>query len=104
MDKSFKKDQEDERHTGTTDKHGPLIRSPPGSWSEPHRKPKMGRKETLAYKPLLDCGSEGPERKIRKGIGRRVDKRTLSSNNNNDLPQFRKKVRTEEKVMPSTNR
>ncbi|GFV77165.1 uncharacterized protein TNCV_7171 [Trichonephila clavipes] len=24
-------------------------------------------------------------------------------NNNNDLPQFRKKVRTEEKVMPSTS-
>ncbi|GFT39753.1 uncharacterized protein TNCV_4869331 [Trichonephila clavipes] len=37
---SFKKDQ-GERHTGTTDKRRPLIRSPPGSWSEPNRKLKM---------------------------------------------------------------
>ncbi|GFV73062.1 uncharacterized protein TNCV_3398391 [Trichonephila clavipes] len=63
----------------------------------------MGRKETLAYTRSLDSGSGEPERKIRKGIGRKVDKRTLSSNNNNDLPQFRKNVRTEETVMPSTS-
>ncbi|GFX92729.1 uncharacterized protein TNCV_3180331 [Trichonephila clavipes] len=42
-------------------------------------------------------------RKIRKGIGHRVKKRTLSSNNNNDLPQFRKEIRTEEIVMLSTS-
>ncbi|GFU09198.1 uncharacterized protein TNCV_1122151 [Trichonephila clavipes] len=98
----FKKDQ-GERHTGTTDKRGPLIRSPPGSWSEPNRKLKMGRKETLADKRSLDSRSGGPERKIKKGIGHRFAKRTLSSNNTNDLPQFKKKVRTEETVMPSTS-
>ncbi|GFY23715.1 uncharacterized protein TNCV_1629971 [Trichonephila clavipes] len=62
---SFKKDQ-GERHTGTTDKRGPLIRSTPGFWSEPNRKLKMGRKETLSYQRSLDSGSGGPERNIRK--------------------------------------
>ncbi|GFV67770.1 hypothetical protein TNCV_4624501 [Trichonephila clavipes] len=53
-------------------KHNNLViwksgeRSPPGSWSEPNRKLKMGRKETLAYKRSLDSGSGGPERKVRK--------------------------------------
>ncbi|GFW94210.1 uncharacterized protein TNCV_1979501 [Trichonephila clavipes] len=73
--------------------------SPPGSWSEPNRKLKMGMKETRS----LDSGSGRPERKIKKGIGHRVAKRTSSSNNTNDLPRFRKKVRTEETVMPSTS-
>ncbi|GFU12488.1 retrovirus-related Pol polyprotein from transposon 17.6 [Trichonephila clavipes] len=61
------------------------------------------KKETVEYKRSLDSGSGGPERKIRKSIGDRGDKRTLSLNNTNDLPQFRKKVRTKETVMPSTN-
>ncbi|GFU84574.1 uncharacterized protein TNCV_1526261 [Trichonephila clavipes] len=59
--------------------------------------------ETLAYKRSFKSGSGGPERKIRKGLGHRVDKRTLSLNISNDLPQFRKKVRTEETVMSSTS-
>ncbi|GFY00992.1 hypothetical protein TNCV_1363981 [Trichonephila clavipes] len=74
---SFKKYQ-GERHRGTTDKRGPLIRSLPGSWSEPDRELKIGRKGTLAYKRSLDSGYGGPERKIRKGIGHRFDKRTVS--------------------------
>ncbi|GFV33179.1 uncharacterized protein TNCV_970331 [Trichonephila clavipes] len=56
----FKKDQ-DERHTGTTFKHGPLVRPPPGSCSEPNRKVKMGRKETVACKRSLNSGSGRPE-------------------------------------------
>ncbi|GFW02887.1 uncharacterized protein TNCV_3732861 [Trichonephila clavipes] len=75
------------------------MRSLPGSWSEQSRKLKMGRKGTLAYHRALESGSGGPGRKIRRGIGSRVDKRT---NNNNDLPQFRKKVRSEKTVLPST--
>ncbi|GFU76800.1 uncharacterized protein TNCV_4519571 [Trichonephila clavipes] len=46
---SFQKDR-GEMHTGTTDKRGPLVRSPLGSWSEPNRKLKMSRKETLGKK------------------------------------------------------
>ncbi|GFU84554.1 uncharacterized protein TNCV_3238631 [Trichonephila clavipes] len=67
------------------------------------KKVKIGRMETLAYKRSFKSGSGGPERKIRKGLGHRVDKRTLSLNISNDLPQFRKKVRTEERVMSSTS-
>ncbi|GFU24958.1 uncharacterized protein TNCV_340031 [Trichonephila clavipes] len=59
--------------------------------------------ETVEYKRSLDSGSGGPEKKIRKSIGDRGDKRTLSLNNTHDLPQFRKKVRTKETVMPSTS-
>ncbi|GFW06577.1 uncharacterized protein TNCV_2189101 [Trichonephila clavipes] len=55
------------------------------------------------YKRSFDSGSGGQERKIGKSIGCRVDKRTLSSNSNKDLPQFRKRVRTEETVRPSTS-
>ncbi|GFX67876.1 uncharacterized protein TNCV_207201 [Trichonephila clavipes] len=46
---SFKKDQ-GERHTGTADKRGPLIRSTPSSWRQINTRTKMWRKETLAYK------------------------------------------------------
>ncbi|GFU89372.1 retrovirus-related Pol polyprotein from transposon 17.6 [Trichonephila clavipes] len=45
----FKTDQGG-RHTGKTDKRGPLIRSPPGSWSDPSRKIKMRRKENVRKK------------------------------------------------------
>ncbi|GFV55630.1 uncharacterized protein TNCV_1821171 [Trichonephila clavipes] len=83
--------------------YGRKKRSPPGSWSVPNRKLKIGRKETLACKRSLDSGYGGPERKIRKSTGHRVDNRTLSSNNTNDLLQLRKKVRTEETVMQRTS-
>ncbi|GFW02151.1 uncharacterized protein TNCV_4144171 [Trichonephila clavipes] len=63
----------------------------------------MDRKESLAYERSLNSGSGGPEKKIKKGIGHRVHKRTLSSSNTNDLLHFRKKVRTKETVMPSTS-
>ncbi|GFT07318.1 uncharacterized protein TNCV_1417211 [Trichonephila clavipes] len=100
---SFKKDQS-ERHTGKTDKRGPLIRSPPSSWSEPSRKLKMSRKETIGCKRSRESGSGGPERKIQKGSEHRVSKRVLSSNyKTNDLPKFRKRGQTEETVMPSTS-
>ncbi|GFX49665.1 uncharacterized protein TNCV_1637031 [Trichonephila clavipes] len=56
-----------ERHKDKTDKRGPLIKSHPGSCSEPSRKFKMSRKETLAYKRSLHSGSGEPERKQRKG-------------------------------------
>ncbi|GFX06336.1 uncharacterized protein TNCV_505551 [Trichonephila clavipes] len=68
----FKKDQ-GERHTGTASNR----RSPPGSWSEPNRKDKKDRKETLTYKISFKYGSGGPERK--------------------------KRFRTEETMMPSTS-
>ncbi|GFT98784.1 uncharacterized protein TNCV_3792251 [Trichonephila clavipes] len=63
----------------------------------------MSRKKTIGYKRSRESGYGGPERKLKKGIGHRIDKRTLSSNYTNDLPQFRNKVRTEETVMPSTS-
>ncbi|GFW15562.1 uncharacterized protein TNCV_4657021 [Trichonephila clavipes] len=102
-DVQIKKDQ-GERHTGKTDKHGPLISSPPGSWFEPSRKIKRRKKETIGYKRSCQSGSGGPERKIQKGSEHRVAKRALSSNyTNNDLPKFRKRGRTEETVMTSTS-
>ncbi|GFW46545.1 uncharacterized protein TNCV_1936151 [Trichonephila clavipes] len=97
----LKNDQE--RHTSIASNRRPLVRPPPGSWSEPNRKVKRGRKETLAYKRSFKCGSGGPERKNRKGTGHKVDKRTLSLNNSNDLTQFRKIFRTEETIMSSTS-
>ncbi|GFW52067.1 retrovirus-related Pol polyprotein from transposon 297 [Trichonephila clavipes] len=92
-----------ERHTGKTHKRGPLIRSPPNSWSEPSRKIKRRRKETIGYKRTRESGSGGPDRKIQNCSEHRIPKRALSSNyNTNDLPKFRKRRRTEETVMPST--
>ncbi|GFT17653.1 retrovirus-related Pol polyprotein from transposon 412 [Trichonephila clavipes] len=99
---SFKKDQ-DERHTGKTDKRGPLIRSPPGSWSEPNRKLKRGRKETLLYKGSFDSGSGGPERKQRKEQKHQGEKRQLTLSSNNELQCPRKRYRGDEIVIPSTS-
>ncbi|GFW54012.1 uncharacterized protein TNCV_3828201 [Trichonephila clavipes] len=82
---------------------GPLIRSPPSSWSETSIKIKRSKNESIGYKRSRESGSGGPERKIKKGLEHRVDKRGLSSNYNNDLPKFRKKGRTEETVIPSTS-
>ncbi|GFV12053.1 uncharacterized protein TNCV_669841 [Trichonephila clavipes] len=80
---SFFKIDQGERHTGKTDKCGPLIRSP-HSWSEPSRKLKRRRKENIGYKRSRESGSGGPERKIKKDLDHRVAKRALSSNYNND--------------------
>ncbi|GFY79735.1 hypothetical protein TNIN_393451 [Trichonephila inaurata madagascariensis] len=41
--------------------------------------------------------------KYRKGTGHKVDKRTLTLTNSNDLHHFRKKFLTEETMMPSTS-
>ncbi|GFX19578.1 uncharacterized protein TNCV_2074861 [Trichonephila clavipes] len=76
---------------------------PPGCWSEPNRKVKKGRRETLAYKRSFKSGFGGPERKNRRGTGHKVDKTTLSLTSNNDLSQFRKRFWTEETMMPSTS-
>ncbi|GFY49482.1 hypothetical protein TNIN_232871 [Trichonephila inaurata madagascariensis] len=48
-------------------------------------------------------GSGRPERKYRKCTGHKVDKRTLTLTNSNDVPQFRKRFQTEETMMPSTS-
>ncbi|GFX35366.1 uncharacterized protein TNCV_101731 [Trichonephila clavipes] len=49
--------------------------------------------------------SGGPERKVQKGSGHRVNKRALSSNyrTNHNLTKFRKKSRREETVTPTTS-
>ncbi|GFY12402.1 uncharacterized protein TNCV_1798241 [Trichonephila clavipes] len=51
--RGLKKDQ-GERHTSTSSNRRPPVRSSTGSCTEPNRKVKMGRKETLAYKRSLD--------------------------------------------------
>ncbi|GFW66522.1 uncharacterized protein TNCV_3840611 [Trichonephila clavipes] len=58
------------RKKGSDVKHeleGKGLRSSPGSWTEPCRKLKMSRKETIGYKRSRDSGSARPERKQRKG-------------------------------------
>ncbi|GFV65720.1 hypothetical protein TNCV_4153561 [Trichonephila clavipes] len=60
----LKKDQ-GERHTSIASNRKPLVRPPPGSWSESNRKVKKDRKETLVYKRCFKSGSGGPERKNR---------------------------------------
>ncbi|GFW21934.1 uncharacterized protein TNCV_4822171 [Trichonephila clavipes] len=81
---SFKKDQ-GEKHTDKTDKRGPLMRSPPGSWTEPRRKFKISKKETLGCKRSRDSGSGGPKRKQRKGQKNQVEKRQLTVTNYSEL-------------------
>ncbi|GFV28553.1 uncharacterized protein TNCV_3985041 [Trichonephila clavipes] len=74
------------------------------SWSEKSRRIKRSKKEIIRYKRSRESGSSGPERKIRKGSLHRMNKRTLSSNDTNVLPKYRKKRRTQEKVAASTSR
>ncbi|GFX31565.1 uncharacterized protein TNCV_688131 [Trichonephila clavipes] len=79
------------------------MRSPPSYWSEPSRKIKRSKKETIGYKRSRESGSGGPERKIQKGSEHRVPKRAMSSNYTNSvLPKVRKRDRTK-KLMPSTS-
>ncbi|GFW08302.1 hypothetical protein TNCV_1656171 [Trichonephila clavipes] len=66
-----KKDQ-GKRHTSIASNRRPLVRPPPGSGSEPNRKVKKCRKETLAYKRSFMSRSGGPEKKNRKGTGHKV--------------------------------
>ncbi|GFX16479.1 hypothetical protein TNCV_22501 [Trichonephila clavipes] len=63
---SFKKDQ-GERHTGTASNRRPLVRSSPSSWTEPDRRIKKCKKETLEFKRSWRSGSGGPERKCKRG-------------------------------------
>ncbi|GFT50515.1 uncharacterized protein TNCV_551341 [Trichonephila clavipes] len=86
-----------------TDKHGPLIISPPGSWSEPNRKLKRGRKDTLVYKRSPDYGSGGAERTQRKGQKYKGEKRQLALSSNNELQCPRKRNRGDEIVMHGTS-
>ncbi|GFW20873.1 uncharacterized protein TNCV_1050941 [Trichonephila clavipes] len=96
------KDQDD-RHTGTTDIRGPLIRSTPSSWTTAINRTKRGRKETLAYKRSLNSESGGPEKKQRKGPRNKGEKRQLTLSSNNELHNARKTGRVEEIVMSSTS-
>ncbi|GFX49682.1 uncharacterized protein TNCV_1637201 [Trichonephila clavipes] len=86
----LKKDQ-GERQSSISSNRRPLVRSSPGSWTEPNRRTKKSRKETLGYKRSSQAGSGVPERKYRKGLREKGAKRKLTSVNSNDLPYFRKK-------------
>ncbi|GFX80327.1 uncharacterized protein TNCV_3930801 [Trichonephila clavipes] len=94
---------QDEKPTGRTDKRGPLIRSPPGSWSEHSRKLKISRKETIGYTRWRDSGSGGPESKQRKRQNHHGEKRQLTLTSNSELQGPRKKYGRDEIVMPSTS-
>ncbi|GFV53729.1 retrovirus-related Pol polyprotein from transposon opus [Trichonephila clavipes] len=100
---SFRNNQ-GEKHTNKTNKHGPLIRSIPSSWSEKDRMIKKSKNQKLGYKRANESRSGGPERKVQKGSEHRVPKRALSSNyRTNHSLKFRKKSRREETVMPPTS-
>ncbi|GFX98732.1 uncharacterized protein TNCV_1503101 [Trichonephila clavipes] len=73
----------------------------PGSWTEPCRKLKMSRKETIVYKRSRDSGSGGPEKKQRKRQKNQFEKDTLISSSESQGP--RKKYRGDEIAMPSTS-
>ncbi|GFV21423.1 hypothetical protein TNCV_2371801 [Trichonephila clavipes] len=93
---SLKKDQ-GERHTSIASNRRPLVRSSPGSWTEPNRRTKKCKKETLGFKKSWQSGSGGPEKKYRKGQRQLGAKRKLTSVNSNDLLYFRKRYRRERK-------
>ncbi|GFU10091.1 uncharacterized protein TNCV_3448931 [Trichonephila clavipes] len=99
---SFKADQ-GERHTGIASNRRPLVRSSSGSWTEPNRRIKKCKKETLGFKKSGQSGSGGPERKYRNGPRQQGAKRKLASVSSNDLPYFRKRCRGDETMIPSTN-
>ncbi|GFT39172.1 uncharacterized protein TNCV_3686731 [Trichonephila clavipes] len=61
-------------------------------------------KNDQGYKRSRESGSNGPERKSRKGSISKRNKKTLSSNDSNVLPICSKKRRTQDKVAASTNR
>ncbi|GFV04710.1 hypothetical protein TNCV_2774151 [Trichonephila clavipes] len=63
---SFFKIDQGERHRGKADKRGPLIRSPPASWSEPSRKIKRRRKENIEYKRSRESGREDQRGRLRR--------------------------------------
>ncbi|GFX08448.1 uncharacterized protein TNCV_3269371 [Trichonephila clavipes] len=52
-----------------------------------------------------EIGTGGPERKVQKGSEHRVNKRALSSNyrTNHSFTKYRKKIRREETVTPTTS-
>ncbi|GFW20374.1 uncharacterized protein TNCV_3458111 [Trichonephila clavipes] len=65
---------------------------------------KKSKNERLGYKRSNESRSGGPEREVQKRSEHRVNKRSLSSNDsNNVLPRLRKKNRWEETVTPTTN-
>ncbi|GFT19030.1 uncharacterized protein TNCV_3212581 [Trichonephila clavipes] len=93
-----------ESQYGKTDKRGPLIRSPPSSWTEPRRKFKISKKETLGYKRSHGSRSGRPERKQRKGQINQGEKRQLTINSNSELHGPRKKYRGDEGGIPNTSK
>ncbi|GFV82905.1 uncharacterized protein TNCV_1179201 [Trichonephila clavipes] len=86
-----------ERHTSVA------IRSSPSAWTEPNRRTKKCRKETLGYKRSFNSGFGGPERKYRKAPVHQGDKRKLIASSNT-LTHFRKRVKREETAVPGTSR
>ncbi|GFW67217.1 hypothetical protein TNCV_2359271 [Trichonephila clavipes] len=52
-----------ERHTHIASNRRPLVRSSPGSWTEPNTRTKKCIKETLGFKRSWQSGSGGPQRK-----------------------------------------
>ncbi|GFX05244.1 uncharacterized protein TNCV_4174871 [Trichonephila clavipes] len=63
----FKNDQ-GEKHSNKTNKHGPLIRSIPSSWSEKSRIIKRSKNESLGYKRSHESRSGGPEKEGSEGF------------------------------------
>ncbi|GFY08166.1 uncharacterized protein TNCV_1355791 [Trichonephila clavipes] len=97
----LEKDQ-GETHTSIASNRRPLVRSSPGSWTEPNRRTKKCRKETLGFKRSWQSGLRGPERKYKKSPRQQGAERKFSVNSN-DLPYFRKRGRRDETVLPSTS-
>ncbi|GFU77487.1 uncharacterized protein TNCV_3498601 [Trichonephila clavipes] len=94
------KNDQGERHTSIASNRRPLVRLSPGSWTEPNRRTKKCRKETLGFKRSWQSRSGGPEKKCKKGPKQQGAKRKFSVNNN-DLPFFSKRYRRDETVLPN---
>ncbi|GFW34377.1 uncharacterized protein TNCV_221031 [Trichonephila clavipes] len=67
------------------------------------KKDQVERQTSIASYRRPLSGSGGPERKCRKDTGHKVDERTLTVTNSNDLPHFRKRLQTEETMILSTS-
>ncbi|GFT87765.1 uncharacterized protein TNCV_3082591 [Trichonephila clavipes] len=65
---------------------------------------KEAKMQFCGFKRSRESGSNGPERKIRKGSISIRNKRTLSSNDSIAFPICNKKRRTQDKVADSVNR
>ncbi|GFX92709.1 hypothetical protein TNCV_2012951 [Trichonephila clavipes] len=98
----LKKDQ-GERHASIASNRRLLVRSSSGFSTEPNRRNKKCRKDTITFKRFWQYGSGGAERTYIKGPRQQEAKRKLTSVKSNDLPYFRKICRREETVRPNTS-